>query len=62
MLICKRLCLVLRRQMDSCVFWPSIPESVKLEVGNARRRMKAHISGAKDVLYLRELPAVGTGR
>ena len=58
---------MLRRQMDSCgggagVFWPSIPEVFKLEVGNARRRMKAHISGAKDVLYLRELPAVGTGR
>ena len=50
MLIYKRLCLVLPREMVSCggagKFWPST-----LEVGNnVERKAKTHMSGAVDVL------------
>ncbi len=46
---------MLRIELVSCgggagIFWPCIPEFVKPEVGNERRKVKAHMSWAKDVL------------
>ena len=63
----ERLRLVLRIERVSCeggagAFWSSIPEFVKLEVGSMRRKVKAYMSGATDVLMVREIPAVGTAR
>lgn len=56
MVIYKRLCLELGRDIVSCgggagVFWPAMPEDVKLEAGNMGMKVKAHMSGAMDILY-----------
>ena len=63
----ERLCLVLGREMVCCeggagVFWPTTPEIVKLEVGSVGRKARAHISGANDILSVREFATVGTAR